>query len=118
MPENEQPQNSGVKQVKASDAKVCALLAYLAIGIIWFFVDDKMKASEFAKFHVKQALVLMIASLGGHLILGLIPLLGWIALPLFSLAVFALAVIGIINAVNGEKKELPIIGQFADKLKF
>lgn len=112
------PQGDGVKKDKASDAKICALLAYLVIGIIWFFVDEKMRVNEFAKYHVKQALVLVIASLAGHLVLGLIPILGWVILPIFSLGILALGVIGIINAVNGEKKELPIIGQFADKFKF
>jgi len=26
-----------------ADGKICAILAYLLIGIIWYFVDEKMK---------------------------------------------------------------------------
>ena len=57
------------KAAKASSGKdvsegmACAILAYILIGIIWFFVDDKMKKNKFVKFHVKQALVLLVVSI-------------------------------------------------------
>jgi len=38
--------------------KACAILAYFFVGIIWFFVDEKLKKNEFAKFHAKQAMIL------------------------------------------------------------
>jgi len=69
--------------------------------------------------HGVTALVLvlcMVASLifgfGGGLILSLIPILGWIIAPIFSVLVTVLAVIGIINVANGRAKELPLIGKF------
>ena len=34
-----------------SNNKLCAALSYLLIGIIWYFADEKMKSSSFAKFH-------------------------------------------------------------------
>ncbi|HPL93319.1 MAG TPA: hypothetical protein PLB38_03495 [bacterium] len=42
---------------------------------------------------------------------------GFISLvsTVFSLAVLALAIIGIINASQGEAKELPIIGKYSKK---
>ncbi|MCK5211899.1 DUF4870 domain-containing protein [Candidatus Parcubacteria bacterium] len=103
---------------QADNGKLAAILAYLLVGIIWFFADEKLKKNEFAKFHVKQALVLLIVSVGGSIILGFIPILGWIILPFFSIASFAFCVLGIINAAQNEKKELPFIGTYAKKLKF
>ncbi len=103
---------------QADNGKLAAILAYLLVGIIWFFADEKLKKNEFAKFHVKQALVLLIVSVCGSIILGFIPILGWIVLPFFSIASFAFCVIGIINAAQNEKKELPFIGTYAKKLKF
>lgn len=100
------------------NSKVAAILAYLLIGIIWFFADEKIKKNEFAKFHVKQAIVLLVVSIGGYIVLGLIPVLGWIVMPFFGLGTFAFGVLGIINAAQNQKKELPIIGAFASKLKF
>ena len=43
-------------------------------------------------------------------ILGKIPLLGRILPALLSLAILALIIIGILNAVNGKAKQLPLIG--------
>jgi uncharacterized membrane protein len=47
-------------------------------------------------------------------ILGRIPLIGWLFVViewLVSLACLVLAVIGIVNAVNGKAKELPVVGK-------
>jgi len=99
------------------EGKVCAILAYLLVGIIWYFADEKMKANEFVKFHVKQALILIIFSIVGSMALGMTIILAWL-IPLYQVAIFVILIIGIINANNGDKKELPIIGKFAKLLKF
>ena len=106
------------KKPEVENEKICAILAYLLIGIIWFFMDEKMKESEFAKFHVRQALGLIIAD---FVVMALIALtvIGMLLYPLLNLACMVFAVIGIINASNGEKKELPFIGPYITKyLKF
>lgn len=102
-----------------NDGKTCAILSYLIVGIIWYFADDKMRNNEFAKFHAKQGLNLLIISFAGNLILGIIPIIGWMLLPIFGIAIFILWIMGLISSINGEKKMVPIIGQYADKyLKF
>lgn len=107
-------ENDQNKQIE--NGKVCAILAYLLVGIIWFFADEKMKKNSFVKFHAQQALVLLIISVFGSLFLTIAFILVWL-LPLFQLAVFILVIIGIVNAAKGEEKELPIVGQFGKKLK-
>ncbi|MFH1822862.1 MAG: hypothetical protein ABH830_04125 [Patescibacteria group bacterium] len=101
----------------STEGKLCAILAYLLVGIIWYFADEKMKKNEFVKFHVKQALVLLIFSLAGSIVLGMTFILAWL-IPLYQVAIFIILVVGIINANNGDKKELPIIGKFASMFKF
>lgn len=116
---------------EVENGKVCALLSYLLIGIIWYFVDEKMKKNHFVKYHVKQGLVLLIASIIYDIVLGII--VGIIVVPLMFIGVgialmmvvnvlyyvpLVLAIIGIINSLNGKTKELPIVGKFADKLNF
>ena len=76
-----------------------------------------MKANEYVKFHVKQALILLIFSIAGSIVLGMTFILAWL-IPFYQVAVFILLIIGIINANNGDKKELPIVGHFAKLLKF
>jgi uncharacterized membrane protein len=119
---------------KVENEKICAILSYLLIGVIWYFADEKMKKSEFARYHAKQGLVLLIAAIVYSIILSIIVQI--IITPLYFtggiVSIFSLiglfqllgyvpliwAVIGIINAANGNMKELPLIGKFAKKFSF
>lgn len=101
------------------NGKVCAILSYLFIGIIWYFADDTMKKNTFAKFHVKQSLVLLVISIILQIISIIVPVINWfLILPLISIFVLVWMVIGIINALNGQTKELPIIGKYSTKFNF
>lgn len=81
------------------DAKTTGVVAYLTwIGlIVAFCAGDK----EGAKFHINQSLVLMLFSL-----ISLIPCLGWI----WGVFMIVCWFIGFIGALNGEEKEVPLIG--------
>lgn len=114
-----QPEPSPKPSQGDDNGKLCAILAYLLIGIIWYFADDKLKNKELVKFHVKQSLVLLIISISLQVIGTILPIIGWfIILPLASLFTLIWAIIGIIYAAKGEMKELPIIGGYAKKFNF
>ena len=87
--------------------KVMGLLAY----ILFFIPLLAAKDSPFARYHANQGLVLFLCGLISS-VLWIIPILGWIIAPILSIVITVLAVIGIINALNGKAKELPIIGKF------
>jgi uncharacterized membrane protein len=87
--------------------KVVAAVAYLIFFLPLIAAPD----SKFGRFHANQGLVLLIVGMVGNLVLGMIPILGWILLPLYSLAIFVLAVLGLVNTLNGKAKKLPIIGK-------
>ena len=87
--------------------KAMGLLAY----ILFFIPLLAAKDSPFARYHANQGLVLFLCGLISS-VLWIIPILGWIIAPLLSIVITVLAVIGIINALNGKAKELPIIGKF------
>jgi uncharacterized membrane protein len=107
------------KTVDSGNGKAIAVLSYILVGIIWYFVDEKAKNNSLAKFHVKQALVLFILSIAINIVGGIIPLLGWfIILPLGNLLVFVLWIFGIVYSLNGQEKELPVVGKFAENFKF
>ena len=89
--------------------KIFAVLAYF--GILFIVPLLAAPNSRFAKFHANQGLVLFIAGL----ILGVIfaiPILGWIVGAIGEIATLILAIMGIVNAAQGQAKELPIIGKF------
>ena len=91
----------------ASANKWMAVLAYLGILVlIPLFVA---KESKFARFHVNQGLILLICSV----VSAVFSRMGWGAIAwILNIVIFVLAIIGIINAVKGEAKELPVIGKF------
>ena len=65
-----------------------------------------------SKFHANQALVLLIVGIVGNIILGFIPIIGWLLLPLFVVVVLIFGIIGLINGLGGKAKKLPIIGKY------
>ncbi|MDM1060973.1 DUF4870 domain-containing protein [Empedobacter falsenii] len=103
------------------DNKTLSIVSYITIiGWIIAFVIGKDKADDLLKFHLKQALGLAIFSIIYQFLLGIIiTITGITILSILGLVVLALMIIGIINAANGVKKPLPIIGSmFEDKFAF
>ena len=91
------------------------------VAYILFFVPllTDAKNDPFVKFHVKQGLVLLITEVAISIVGTIIPFLGWlIILPLGSLLVLLLWIIGVVHAVNGTEKELPLVGSFAKRFTF
>ncbi len=88
--------------------KAMAGLAY----IIFFLPLLACPDSKFGRYHANQGLLLLILGFGGSMILSMIPIIGWLLLPIFALGVFVLAIMGLINGFGGKVKELPLIGKF------
>jgi len=94
--------------------ELTAILSYL--GILFLIPLLVAKDNDFDQFHARQGLVLFIAEVITAMFAA-VPILGWIGAPLLYIFWFVLIIIGIINVLEGKKKELPFIGQFADKFK-
>lgn len=77
---------------------IVAYLTWIGLLIALIFGDR-----ENSKFHLNQALVIWLFGL-----LGVIPCVGWV----WGIFCFVCAVMGFISAVNGEEKEVPLLGQF------
>ena len=91
--------------------KILSLFAYL--GILFLIPLLAAKDSKYARFHANQGIVLFVVDLalgivGG--IIGLIPILGALVVAACGIVILVLAIIGIVNAVTGKAKQLPIIG--------
>jgi len=99
-------------QEDIQDNKVIAALSYFGLLVLVPLLAKK--DSPYCQFHAKQGLVLLIAwvIIG---IIAVIPILGWIVGFLGSIFLLVLFVIGLINALGGKAKELPVIGQFGAK---
>ena len=99
--------------------KVMAILAYLS----WLVLSPLFAAkdSAFARFHVKQGLLLAICEIIVAVVFTILnTILGqifivWVILAIIqwiiNIGFFVLSIMGIINAAQGKAKELPIVGK-------
>ena len=88
--------------------KTMAGLSYL----LFFLPLITCPESGYAKFHANQALILLIVGIAGNVILGIIPVIGWMLMPVFGIGVLILGIMGLVNGFGGKAKRLPLIGNF------
>lgn len=88
--------------------KTMAGLSYL----LFFLPLITCPESGYAKFHANQALILLIVGIAGNVILGIIPVIGWMLMPIFGIGVLILGIMGLVNGFGGKAKRLPLIGKF------
>ena len=95
------------------EGKEIAIIAYLTIiGLIIAFIMNKDKHYDFASYHIKQVLGLAVIGLIVFVI-GQIPILGWIISILVFIPLLIIWIMGLMNAINGKKKPIPLIGKYA-----
>lgn len=82
------------------DARTTGIVAY--ITWIGFLIAVCAGDKEGAKFHINQALVILLFSL-----LVMIPCIGWG----WGVFMFVCRIMGLIAAINEEEKEVPLIGK-------
>ena len=115
------PETTGeYSQQDINQNKAMAVLAY--IGILVLVPIFAAKESKFAKFHANQGLILLIVDVIvailimvlSAVILAISWRLYWVStiLSLLYIPLLGFSILGIINAVNGKAKELPLIGKF------
>jgi len=105
--------------------KTVAILSYITlIGFIIAIVmhNDERNKSELGAFHLRQAIGLFCTAIAmsiAQVIFLVIPIIGWLisgALSLCMIALFIFWILGLVSAINQEKKEVPIIGGFIQDL--
>ena len=96
-----------VDKKKVEEGKTIAIISYITwIGLLIAFIMNNDKKNNFAKFHIRQVLLLFLSSL-----LVPIPIIGWI----WGICLIVLWIMGLVSAVNGEEKEVPLIGKYAQE---
>ena len=90
------------------DKKTTGIVAYIHwIGwIVAYCAGDK----EGAKFHLNQALVILIGQIIA-IVINFIPYVGGIVCTILGIFLFVCWIMGLIYACKEEEKEVPLIGQ-------
>lgn len=96
------------------DSKVFAAIGYL--GILCFVPLLLKKDSPFAQMHGKQALVLFIAEIIVSFV-NVIPLIGQLIWFVASIVFLIISIVGVIRAAQGEAWQIPILSEYAEKIK-
>ena len=100
----------------SSESKSWAFIAYLLSVIGFILIMLTRKQDHYAMYHAKQSLVLFFATLIA-MVIGMVPILGWIISWMMSIIILILWILGMIHALNGKQIPLPLIGHFADAIK-
>ena len=95
--------------------KTVAIVSYLTlIGFVAAIIIHSNKKTKLGAFHLRQVLGFMLTGFAA-IILVFIPLIGWIAIPIFWIFMLVCWVMGLIAAINGQMKPMPLVGPYYQK---
>lgn len=85
------------------------IVAYLSWPglLIAFLIGDRAAS----RFHLNQSLVIWLVATVIGVVAGWIPLFGWLVRTVVGIFCGICWFIGIINAIQGVEKEVPVLGQ-------
>lgn len=108
------PQPQGAPAQSGLSDNAAGALAYVTIiPAIIFLIVEPYNKNSFVRFHSWQSIFFCIAAFAIHIVLTLIPVIGWILVPFVSLAFLVIWIILLLKALKGERFSLPLIGKFA-----
>ncbi|MCF6132179.1 hypothetical protein [Flavobacterium wongokense] len=93
-----------------------AIIAYLTIigAVIAIFMNQEENKSELGSFHIRQALGLFLSFFLLGYFVGYAN--SWTATTAFYLFYFILWIYGFVGALQGQKRLLPLVGEFFQSL--
>ena len=87
------------------------IVSYITlIGLIVAFILNSTNKDPFASFHIRQSLGIFATSILIS-ILAMIPFIGWVLAIVASLLILVMWIMGLISAVGGEMKPVPVLGE-------
>jgi uncharacterized membrane protein len=105
--------------VAAAEDKTPAILSYLTlIGFVVAIILHSNKKTKLGAFHLRQVLGLILTGVAAgfcYIILIFIPIIGWLAILGIWIGLLALWVMGLIAAINGQMKPMPVLGPYYQK---
>ncbi len=114
MPEGPNDSRQSTTAAPSDDIEQGKGMAWLAyLGILFLIPMLSLKDNQFAKFHVKQGIMLLIFSVAVGIV-GAIPFIGWFIIwPVGYIFSLVMAIMGIVNAAQGKYWTMPLLGKMA-----
>jgi len=105
------PQSESSAAAAATEDKTIAILSYITIiGFIAAIVMHQSHKTQLGAFHLRQVLGMALTATAGA-ICGVVPILGWIVWFLVVIGLFVLWIMGLLSAVRGDMRPVPILGE-------
>ena len=103
------------KTSSGMEENVAGLLCYLfgwLSGLIILLIE---KENKFVRFHAWQSIIVFAAFIIVMIVLGIIPVIGWVVSSILGIVVFVLWIVLMYKAYKGERYKLPWAGDLAEK---
>ena len=109
-------ENKKMQTILGIDENVESLLCYILgwITSILFLIFEKQ--NRLVRFHAAQALATFLPLSVIWVIVGMIPLIGWLLVGPISILTLILWLLLMFKALKGERYKLPIVGNFAEEV--
>ena len=109
-------ENKKMQTILGVDENVEGLLCYILgwiTGIVFLILE---KENKFVRFHAAQSLATFLPLSVILVIIGMMPLIGWLLAGPISILTLILWLLLMFKALKGERYRLPIVGNFAEEV--
>jgi uncharacterized membrane protein len=104
------PPSEAVGATASTEDKTVAILSYVTLfGFIAAIFIHQNRKTRLGAFHLRQVLGLVLTGAAGA-VCWVVPILGWIVWFLLVIGLFVLWFIGLLSALKGEMRPVPILG--------
>ena len=106
---------AGDKTSMGLEQNIAGLLSYVLgwiTGLVFFLLE---KENKFVRFHAMQSIIVFGGLTVISIVIGVIPLLGWLVSSLLSILALVLWILLMIKAYQNVWFKLPLVGDLAEK---
>ena len=104
------PPSEAVAAAAATEDRTVAILSYITlIGFIAAIFMHQNHKTPLGAFHLRQVLGMVLTS-AASAVFWVVPILGWIVWFLVVIGVFVLWLLGLLAALKGDMRPVPILG--------
>lgn len=103
-----------MSETNSSD-KILYILSYISMGLVGVILLLIKKEDKTARYHGFNSLFFGLAVFVVNFVLGFIPVLGWMLMPLVSFAAFIYSVYLAYQVHKDETPVIPVVTEFAQK---
>ena len=104
--------SKGKSGLEGNLAGALCYLVWAITGVIFLIME---KDNSFVRFHALQSIITSMALFVITIILGIIPIIGWIISLLLTPVILLLWLFMMWKAYQGERFKLPFVGKFVEK---